>query len=374
MKKVCILSMQKVPNFGSLLQSYSLKKMLECMGAEVHFIDIEKNGEDDKVVGERLQFGKELEKNSGILSKLKKIDRYTFNRIKIRKIANEQDWYFEDFRKNILCIEDEDNEENYDLCVIGSDEVFNCMTPSAWGFTSQLFGNVKQAADVITYAASCGATKYNQLNPEMIKIIKNAFERVSGFSARDMNTKDFIEQLTSAPVESHLDPVWVGDFQEELERTSITVELPKKYCIIYSYYNRIHDKKEIEDILHFCKEKELEPIALGAPQMWLKNYVAVSPFEMLKIFQNADFIITDTFHGTIFSEKFNGHFAVLYRDSNKNKLSDLVKKIGAENHVITDFSKLDVVYKEYQERTSVLKSVQKQREISMNYLKRYIER
>ena len=366
--------MQKVPNFGSLLQSYSLKKMLECMGAEVHFIDIEKNREDDKVVGERLQFGKEFEKNSGILSKLKKIDRYTFNRIKIRKIANEQDWYFEDFRKNVLCIEDEDNEENYDLCVIGSDEVFNCMTPSAWGFTSQLFGNVKQAADVITYAASCGATKYNQLNPEMNKIIKNAFERVSGFSARDMNTKDFIEQLTSAPVESHLDPVWVGDFQEELERTSITIELPKKYCIIYSYYNRIHDKKEIEDILHFCKEKKLEPIALGAPQMWLKNYVAVSPFEMLKIFQNADFIITDTFHGTIFSEKFNGHFAVLYRDSNKNKLSDLVKKIGAENHVITDFSKLDVVYKEYQERTSVLKSVQKQRGISMNYLKRYIER
>ena len=64
----------------------------------------------------------------------------------------------------------------------------------------------------------------------------------------------------------------------------------------------------------------------------------------------------------------------MYRDSNKNKLSDLVKKIGAENHVITDFSKLDVVYKEYQERTSVLKSVQKQRGISMNYLKRYIER
>ena len=108
--------------------------------------------------------------------------------------------------------------------------------------------------------------------------------------------------------------------------------------------------------------------------MWLKNYVAVSPFEMLKIFQNADFIITDTFHGTIFSEKFNGHFAVLYRDSNKNKLSDLVKKINAENHVITDFSKLDEAYKVYRERTNVQKLVKKQREISMEYLKKYIER
>ena len=366
--------MQRVPNFGSLLQSYSLKKMLECMGVEVHFIDIEKIEEDDKAVGERLQFSKEVEKNSGILSKLKKIDKYAFNRIKIRKIADKQDRCFEEFRKNILDIKASDNDEKYDLCIIGSDEVFNCMTPSAWGFTSQLFGNVKQADDVITYAASCGATKYDQLNPEMIRIIKNAFERVSGFSARDMNTKEFIEQLTSEPIESHLDPVWVGDFQDELDQISITVDLPKRYCIIYSYYNRIHDKKEINDILRFCKEKNLEPLALGAPQMWLKNYVAVSPFEMLKIFQKADFIITDTFHGTIFSEKFNGHFAVMYRDSNKNKLSDLVKKIGAENHVITDFGDLHTVYKEYRERKVVLHLVQEQRKISMNYLKKYVER
>lgn len=365
--------MQKVPNFGSLLQSYSLKKMLECMGVEVHFIDIEKKEEDDKAVGERLQFGKEIEKNNGILSKLKKIDRYALNRIKIRKIANEQDWYFEEFRKNILGIKDEDNEEQYDLCVIGSDEVFNCMAPSTWGFTSQLFGKVRQADEVITYAASCGATKYNQLNPEMVEIIKNAFEKVSGFSARDMNTKEFIEQLTSNPVESHLDPVWVGDFQDELNRTSITVELPKRYCIIYSYYNRIHDKKEINDILHFCKEKELEPIALGAPQMWLKNYVAVSPFEMLKIFKKADFIITDTFHGTIFSQKFNGHFAVLYRESNKNKLSDLVKKINAEKHVISKFDELKSVYDICENRHDILENIEKQRKISMKYLKRFIK-
>ena len=40
------------------------------MGVEVHFIDIEKSEEDDKAVEERLQFSKEVEKNSGILSKL----------------------------------------------------------------------------------------------------------------------------------------------------------------------------------------------------------------------------------------------------------------------------------------------------------------
>ena len=48
--KVCILSMQKVQNFGSLLQSYSLKKIIESLGHEVSFIDIEPIPEDDKLL------------------------------------------------------------------------------------------------------------------------------------------------------------------------------------------------------------------------------------------------------------------------------------------------------------------------------------
>ena len=39
---ICILSMQKVNNMGSLLQSYALKKMLEEMGHNVFFLDIKK--------------------------------------------------------------------------------------------------------------------------------------------------------------------------------------------------------------------------------------------------------------------------------------------------------------------------------------------
>ena len=51
----------------------------------------------------------------------------------------------------------------------------------------------------------------------MIKIIKNAFQNVSGFSARDENTKNFISQLTDQPIEESLDPVWVGDFDSEIK-------------------------------------------------------------------------------------------------------------------------------------------------------------
>lgn len=373
MKKVGILSMQRVQNFGSLLQSYSLKKMLEELGAEVHFIDIKKNDNDNAVVKEFLAVSDgEMEANYGFLSKLKKIDRYAWNRLRIRWIADKQDVLFEKFRNESLQMNDNNNEESYDLCVIGSDEVFNCMSPSPWGFTSQLFGNVRQANNVITYAASCGATTYEQLNPEMIKIIKNAFQNVSGFSARDENTKNFISQLTDQPIEESLDPVWVGDFDSEIKGAKITVELPEHYCIVYSYYNRIHNREEIQAIQKFCMEKKLVPVAIGAPQMWLKNYVAVSPFEMFKIFQNAEFIITDTFHGTIFSEKFNGRYAVLLRESNKNKLGDLVRKINAEDHVIPDFNHLNDAYIVFSDRENSKQRQVEDRKKSLDYLKQYM--
>ena len=58
--KVCILSMQRINNFGSLLQSYSLKKMIESSGKEVFFIDIERNDTENSLMkNEKEDYGTE---------------------------------------------------------------------------------------------------------------------------------------------------------------------------------------------------------------------------------------------------------------------------------------------------------------------------
>jgi len=343
--KICILSMQRVTNFGSLLQSYSLKKMIEELGHQVAFIDIQRNEADDALMNEiRHSFASEEEGSGSFLSKLRKVDRYTLNRLHIKQLWKNQGILFEDFRREVLNINDEDNDKQYDVCVIGSDEVFNCMTPARWGFTSQLFGNVPQAKKVITYAASCGATVYSELTEAVQNRIRETFLGVSAFSARDQNTENFIRCLTDKKVLCHLDPVVVGDFRKELESSSLPDGLPKHYCIVYSYYNRIHEKEDIRAIQKFCKKKGIEPVGLGAPQMWIKYNLSISPFEALAVFEKADFIITDTFHGAILSAKFNGHFAVMLRGSNMHKLGDLVQRLDIENYVIRNFSELDSAY------------------------------
>lgn len=367
--KVCILSMQQIDNMGSLLQSYALKTTIAKLGNEVEFIDIKKRDEDYRLLGNYKQEYHEEREKDGLLGKISKIDRYTINRLKIKRRSVEQGLVFDEFRKEYLNIDKKSC--HYDLCVIGSDEVFNCLNSGAWGFTSQLFGNVSNADKVITYAASCGSTKYQELPQSVADKIRSSFDRVSAFSVRDNNTHRFVEKLTQKTVVDSLDPVLIYNFDKEVE-AAILPELPAHYCVVYSYYNRIHTKKEIEAIETFCKEYNLTPVAIGAPQFWVKNYVVCDPFQCLKIFQQADFAITDTFHGTIFSAKYAKRFAVLARDSNKNKLLDLVDKICMKAHLMDSIEELDAKYGIAKNKAEFNDCIKKEQEKSLQYLQNNI--
>lgn len=368
---VCVLSMQRVNNFGSLLQAYSLKKILEELGHKVYFIDIEKNDEDNQLINGKVnKFSKEREgESNSILSKISKIDRYTFNRLATKRQNREQNLVFEYFRDNFLEMNKKIDE--YDVCVIGSDEVFNCLGNNPWGFTTQLFGNVNNAKKVITYAACCGATEFSSLPIKVMDKIKNSFNNISAFSVRDENTRKFVNSLSDKKVTLNLDPVVVGDFEKEIKEVEERAlkKLPNKYCIIYSYHNRIHDKLEIKTIQKFCKQNKLKPITIGAPQFWVKEHVVLDPFEMLVAFKNANFIITDTFHGTIFASKYSKKFATFVRASNKNKLSDLVNRLNVTDNLMENINELEQKFEIINDVQAIRDISNEQNLITKNYLK-----
>lgn len=364
--KVCILSMQQIDNIGSLLQSYALKTTIAKLGNEVEFIDIKKRDEDYRLLGNYKQEYHEEREKDGLLGKISKIDRYTINRLKIKRKSVEQGLVFDEFRKEYLNIDKKSR--HYDLCVIGSDEVFNCLNSGAWGFTSQLFGNVAEANKVITYAASCGSTKYEELPEKVAEKIRKTFENVLAFSVRDENTHKFVEKLTDKSINDNLDPVLIYNFDYEVEQVALP-KMPKHYCVVYSYYNRIHTAEEIDAIKGFCKKYQLTPIAIGAPQFWIKDYIVCSPFQCLKIFKKSDFVITDTFHGTIFASKYADKFAVLARASNKNKLLDLVGKIEMKEHMMSNLSELEEKYNLLNNKEKFDSIIKEETQRTVQYLK-----
>ncbi|MGM9912836.1 polysaccharide pyruvyl transferase family protein [Floccifex sp.] len=359
--KIGILSMQKVDNYGSVLQAYSLKKMIETFGHQVEFIDI-KRGEDENLNAqcEKLSFCSEDKDTNWIIFQISRVIN------KLSNIMSER--MYNKFRLNELNINKVADNTIYDVCVIGSDEVFNCLQKSKWGFDSQLFGNVKNAKRVITYAACCGSTREENLTDELRTAIVAAMANLNSISVRDENTEKFVRALTKKECNYNLDPVAVGDFSEEIRDIDIKKKLPNRYCIVYAYKDRISDDDTINAIKKYCEKYNLVLIAPFGEQKWIKTMKPLTPFELLKAFENADCIVTDTFHGTIFGAKFGKRMAVIIRDSNRNKLEDLTKRLSIENHVLTDINELEKVLSVELDRVGIDNVLKEARKDTLKYL------
>ena len=355
--------MQNIDNYGSVLQAYSLKKLVESFGHNVSFIDIVP-GTDEQLNMECSRLAVE----NGLSVKSLKPNLYKRLENKIKRIPSER--MYNSFRIKELKIKDSYRKDSYDVCIIGSDEVFNCVQVSKWGFDRQLYGDVKNADKIITYAASCGNTKESMLTSRLRESIKDSFANVSQFSVRDENTEDFIVKLTGQIPEKNMDPVAVGNFNEEIYKAHLPKKMPKHYCIVYSYKERFSDKKTIKSIQDFCHKYDLIPISLFGSQFWTQNDILLTPFEILKAFQEAEFIITDTFHGALFGAKYAKRMAVFIRDSNRNKLSDLVSKLKIENHVVLSDSELEMKYNMMLDRNEINLILEKEREKTIEYLKK----
>ena len=354
--KIGILSMQKILNYGSFLQALSLKMQLEQRGHEVYFIDIEKGREIVKAAPSSMS-------GTGIVSKF---DRYFFKRI--------QNYFFSK-GMNRIHVQDytmflETDKllpagEQFDLVIIGSDEVFNATTPSAWGFSTQLFGKVDRAKKVVTYAASCGHT--DLVAVEKYKIadeIRQAMKNLAAVSVRDANTCAFVEGILGTTPERHLDPVFISDYD-----TFIPDVKPKKpYLLVYAYANRIHDENEIRAIKEYAKINKLEIVSVGMQQRWCSKNISASAFELLSYVKNASCIVTDTFHGTVFSIKYNKKFATLIRESNRNKLGNLLETFGLMSRSVNSPEQLASVMDQSIAFDEVNEKIAKERVRSYCYL------
>lgn len=135
--------MHRVQNYGSFLQAYALKMLLECQGHTVSFVDIKVN--------------QTKEINGRFIKKLHSIDRYLFKRLRFRASRNKYHKMFEQAQTLYLNLSPEyTNSDSCDAVVIGSDEIFNCEHNGPFLITPERFGYIKNVSRVITYVHDKG--------------------------------------------------------------------------------------------------------------------------------------------------------------------------------------------------------------------------
>lgn len=215
--------------------------------------------------------------------------------------------------------------KNISLSVYGSDAIW--MTFSYLGFQPYYFGD-KNEGYKISYAASIGATIFEneekKVNDE-IKILMNKFDHIS---VRDSNTAKLVEENTGKVPTIVVDPIFLTDmsFLNYSKKT-------EKFILIYG---TVFSKEEKIKIINFSKSKNLKTISIGYYNNWVdENYIHANPEDFLSYISSASYVFTSMFHGIMLSVKFKKFFWHSEDRIRTNKIGFFMKNLNLTNRAIS---------------------------------------
>lgn len=333
MKKIGILTIHRIYNHGSFLQAFALKTTIENIlsdGTKCELMDWPIKEGQSFPFYEKCNIN--VPKPYGLKFWLhKKMKHATY----CRDIAMAWQYqrlgelYIAQCQKYLGVSEIPNYRCCYDLVVVGSDESFNCTQDDAvW---DALYCFNLRAQYIISYACSFGYSTLKRLHDyKVLNMVKEGLHHYKELSVRDDNSRDIVYALTDRTALIHLDPVLVFDYSDYMPN----IRRKKDFILVYNYLNRINDSNFIQQIRALAKREGLKIISVFEYCPWADENLAMTSFEVLSYFKKAKYVITDTFHGTVMSIKFNKRFVVFVRESNFNKLYYLLQKFGLENQII----------------------------------------
>ena len=330
-KKVGIITLYNACNYGSFLQAFGLQTALENEGFETSFIKVPVDYDSVVGKGDFPSDYVEFEKN--------KYDKLILDQKKFARIIEAS--------------------EHVDCCVIGSDTIWN-MFDRAYNSLPYFVGKGLNCDRVISYAASVGQSRLSKI---LLKNTKKLWpiRKIDCISVRDDKTEKLVH-LFGRKCERVLDPTFLCDFEDVKPNETI----PEKYILVYTYGL---SKTDIEEVKNYAKKKSLPIVATGSLCEWADYNYAVNSFEWLWLVKNAEFVITNTFHATVFAIKYNKEFAIIMTTS--DKINSLVKELDLHNRVCTS-NTLETVFDSKIDYNHVNKIVSERVEKSKVFLRESI--
>lgn len=334
MKRIGILTFHRANNYGAVLQAFALCAALR--EHDVRCIDyIDPNIAEH--CGHRL-FDKKMSLKKNLIHFLK---YYVFRQTvrkerRISQFVNEyipltKDKYFS---FDQLCnIEDE-----FDILVSGSDQIWNPQFTGNKLDLSYFLGFGNSMIKKISFATSAGSYAYDESQQ---KQIKKYLEGYHAISVREVFLKEQLTQLSSKTIEVVSDPTLLLD-RTEWRKNSSAVDLKSNYVLLYTFDNCeicLEIAKKNADRLgcdvvsisnRFIRDRKID-IALSN----------VGPQEFVWLFANAQFVVTNSFHGTIFSVIFEKFFFSVWKKNNPLRAMNLLKFIGLEERLVTNCAEME---------------------------------
>lgn len=385
MKKIGILNCSHIVNFGSVLQSYAVEKVVrDLTGRNVVSIRYkQKKGLLYLRNYLPLLLEKELVafKWRGVKRKLylKFINKNLGNQCRIRekhftifvnKHFNLSNIYIG--RKHLI-----DSTNEYSVFILGSDQVWHPINFGSHYYTMEWIPN-----DVpkITYAASFGV---GSIPNRQKKTTKKYLKRIQDISVREERGAELVRELTGKEVPVVVDPTLLLD---KKDWDAVSNKIPDSNDFIFCYF--LGNNKKARDFaaelsqktglkiisILFMDEINKMDFGFGDEQLF-----EIGPGEFISYIKNATYIVTDSFHGTIFSLIYHKKFITFDRfsdngtESTNSRMDTLFEKLKLQNQRGGSGNDLEKVIDNTIDYDTVDKRCQELKNESIDYLKKALE-
>lgn len=373
MKKVAVVVCPNIRNFGSVLQSYATQKAVTKLGYDNEYIKYTKTRKTaykyliqlliPSIMAERYSVLKRKffqRKNKGFIDRRNKafdafVDKYM--------VASPKYVGYEALKKAA---------DKYSMAVLGSDQVWNPINSGSDFYTLNWLGeNTKR----IAYAPSFGVSHVPMLLEGFYKRFLNRFDHIS---VREIRGKKIVAQLTGKKVPVVCDPTLLfkaEDWDEILPEKPVA---EGRYIFCYFLGNR---KEPRDCVLKLAKKTGLPIVMMPFfgeiceydNKLNAKFADNPDPSHFVSAIRNAEYVCTDSYHGTVFSILYRKKVLVFRRhsaDSSKNtfsRLESLLSVAGMKDRVVNDVWE-DRFLKDSIDYDEVHKNIGKLRKFSWNYL------
>lgn len=302
--RIGIVTADDCTNFGNRLQNLAMQKLLSDMGYNVHTFHRNYSMLAHKtlgtyivlLLGEFIFFSKKICGRAFLFQRIYGVQLFNNRYIKWDKHT------FDDVCGTVYL------EKSYDALIVGSDQVWNFQ----WDFNTKetLLYNVPSTIKKISVAASLGNTQLADREKELFQKYLNDFDAVS---VREESAIPLLQPYYEGKIIQIKDPtLLVGRKYWKNMAESSRLQVKERYILLF-FLGPV--SKAVSD---FCEKLRncyhLQVIKLND---FRNPYYGIGPIDFLKMIHDAEYVLTDSFHCSVFSILFQKKISIYNRDTDE---------------------------------------------------------
>ena len=335
MKKVSVITLQNIKNYGSMLQAYATQEILKSQGLDVEIVDY------TRLVAKFWNHILGYSTKDNILVRIVKTAILLPTEIRYTLLWKS----FKKAHLNTSSASYSTNEElkanppQADIYCSGSDQVWN----SDWngGLLKELFLDFAPKSNKkYALASSIGMSEFDEAEKKELKSLLDEFYAIS---VREAGGLKMLEALGVKNAISVIDPTLTVE-STFWYKLATYKNRQKPYILIY----QLGKDPRISEYAKYMSDKlGIKAVRICIRYDYALRYgkaVMIPSFEeFLTLFANADYVITDSFHATCFSINFNRKFWCILPDMYQGRIIDLLDMVNQKQRMVGEkFDDIDI--------------------------------